>query len=85
MKPTVGRIVHYQTDGRGGLRYILPATVVRTLGSSDPAGPLDELPDDTTVDLFVMSVDGVSYGESAVPFDDSPEPAPRSWHWPPRS
>lgn len=85
MIPTPGRIVHYQTDERGGLRYILPAIVVRTQASSDPRSPLDELPDDTTVDLFVTSVDGASYGENAVPFDDSDDPAPRTWHWPPRA
>lgn len=84
-KPSVGRIVHYQTDGRGGLRYVLPAMVVRVQGSSDKRGPLDLLPTDTHADLFVMSVDGATYGEAAVPFDDSADPAPRSWHWPPRT
>lgn len=27
MKPTIGRIVIYQTDGRGGLSYQLPAII----------------------------------------------------------
>lgn len=84
MKPTIGRIVHYQTDGRGGLGYPLPAVVVRTIETTDPSGPLPALPDETTVDLYVLSVGGNSYGEGAVPFDGSDEPAPRSWRWPPR-
>ena len=95
--PTIGRIVHYQTDGRGGYRYTLPAVVVRTRSSTDPKAvehaQVRELPDDTTVDLMVFSVDGESYGEKAVPFAeaiakdagrDEHGPA-RTWRWPPRS
>lgn len=82
---TVGRCVHYQTDERGGLRYVLPATVVRTQASSDDRGPLPALPSDGHLDLYVMSVQGEAYGEDAVPYDGSPSPAPRTWHYPPRS
>lgn len=82
MHPTIGRIVHYQTDERGGLRYCLPAMIVRTQDSSNPNGAVDPLPLASTVDLFVISVNGVSYGEAAVPFDPGTEPAARSWHWP---
>ena len=32
--PTIGRIVHYQTDGRGGYCYSLPAMIVRTRSST---------------------------------------------------
>lgn len=35
MEPTVGSIVLYQTDERGGLRYILPA-IVSCIQSSHP-------------------------------------------------
>lgn len=88
--PTIGRIVLYQTDGRNGYRYSLPAVVVRTRASSDPksvaVGNVAELPDDNTVDLFVMSVGGESYGENAVPFCENVgndgHGAPRSWRWP---
>ena len=92
MIPTIGRTVLYQTDGRGGYRYSLPAVIVRTRASTDPkavaAGQVAELPDDNTVDLFVMSVGGESYGENAVPLsagvDNDGHGAPRSWRWPQR-
>lgn len=92
MLPTIGRIVLYQTDGRNGYRYSLPAVIVRTRASSDPksvaVGNVAELHDDNTVDLFVMSVGGESYGENAVPLCESVgndgHGAPRSWRWPPR-
>ncbi len=82
-KPTIGRIVHYQTDGRGGLKYPLPAVIVRTQDTTDPDGPLPLLPDEQHVDLHVLSVAGASYGEDAVPFD--PDGSPRSWRWPERT
>lgn len=95
--PTIGRIVHYQTDGRGGYRYSLPAMVVRTRSSTDPkaveAGHVADLADDYTVDLLVFSCAGESYGENGVPYApavakdagrDEYGPA-RSWRWPPRA
>lgn len=97
MLPTIGRIVHYQTDGRGGYRYSLPAMVVRTRASTDPKavedGHVAALPDDTTVDLLVFSCDGESYGENAVPYHEANMAdssstemygPPRSWRWPPK-
>lgn len=91
MIPTIGRIVLYETDGRGGYRYALPAIITRTRTSTDPRavadGKVAELPDDLTVDLFVFSCGGESYGENAVPYSDSAdgEGAPRTWRWPPRA
>lgn len=96
MIPTIGRIVLYQTDGRNGYCYSLPAVIVRTRASTDPQavadGKVAELPDDNTVDLFVMSVGGESYGENAVPFSHAVEGHPRAsnhdigpnrtWRWP---
>lgn len=95
--PTIGRIVLYQTDGRGGYRYALPAMVVRTRASTDPKavadGKVAALPDDFTVDLLVFSCAGESYGENAVPFSDfaacdgdgtAAYGLPRTWSWPPR-
>lgn len=97
MITTIGRIVLYQTDGRGGYRYSLPAIIVRTRASTDPKavedGKVAALPDDTTVDLLVFSCAGESYGENAVPYEpavakdigrDEHGPA-RSWRWPPRA
>lgn len=96
MIPTIGRIVHYQTDGRGGYRYTLPAIIVRTRSSTDPKavadGKVAALPDDTTVDLFVFSCAGESYGENGVPYGDAiarnvgedEHGAPRTWRWPTR-
>jgi hypothetical protein len=99
--PTIGRIVLYQTDGRNGYRYSLPAIIVRTRASTDPKavadGKVRELPDVTTVDLMVFSVDGEKYGENAVPYAEAlfgsngadgsgpVEYGPaRSWRWPPK-
>lgn len=92
MIPTIGRIVLYQTDGRNGYRYALPAIIVRTQASTDRAavsdGKVKALPEESMVDLMVFSVDGESYGESAVPFCENVgndgHGAPRSWRWPPR-
>lgn len=90
--PTIGRIVLYQTDGRGGYRYALPAIIVRTRSSTDPKavadGKVAELPDETTVDLLVFSCGGESYGENGVaysePMDAEGYPVSRCWFWPPR-
>lgn len=99
MIPTIGRIVLYQTDGRGGYRYSLPAMIVRTRASTDMKacddGQVKMLPDADTVDLMVFSVDGESYGENAVPYGEAIEGGngpdgpyeygpTRSWRWPPR-
>lgn len=79
-RPTPGRVVWYQTDGRGGLRYILPAMVVVT-DDNYAEGPL-ERPAAGTVHLRIFSP-GVDYVELSVPYDGSDEPVPRSWRWPP--
>lgn len=99
MIPTIGRIVLYQTDGRGGYRYSLPAMIVRTFASTDPKAVADglvkALPDVNTVDLLVFSCGGESYGEDAVPYAEADfggstergnfEHGPaRTWRWPPR-
>lgn len=92
MKPTIGRIVHYQTDERAGMRYKLPAIIVGTAdnhaGSEYPDGTPNPLPVPTegTVHLVVFTPGpGSTYTELSVPFDDSDYPAPRSWSWPVRS
>lgn len=74
----IGQVVRYQTDGRNGLEYFLPAVIVRNQQSSDPRSPLHVLKVDE-VDLFVMSVDGAHYGENAVPYGPAYEP--RTWRF----
>jgi hypothetical protein len=39
--PTIGRIVLYRTDGRGGPSYDLPAVITGTAASHPDAGPED--------------------------------------------
>jgi hypothetical protein len=64
MKLTPGRIVHYQTDGRNGLNYYLPAmiTVTRDSHPGDyPDGSSNPLPvpsSDTHVHLTVLTPGG---------------------------
>lgn len=99
--PTVGRIVHFQTDERGGKRYVLPAIVTCT-GDSHPDSDGMVVGDEQVIDgnpvpvpntaeggfvhLHVLTPGPAgSYTELTVPFDGSDEPAPRSWHWPPRT
>lgn len=97
MKPTIGRVVHFQTDGRGGRQYELPAmvTCVRSshpdLGVNPgklPANPVPIPVDDWTVHLTVYTPGGGpdgsgSYVELSVPW--APAGTPRSWHWPERA
>lgn len=104
MNVTIGRIVLFQTDERGGKRYTLPAIVTCTFDShpdrkrslfadgnvhlaadclveGNPVPVPDT--DGGFVHLHVLSPGPAgAYTELTVPFDDSPEPAPRSWRWP---
>lgn len=103
MIPTIGRIVHYQTDQRGGERYVLPAIITGTHGSHPQGGeapgsegwvaydhPGNPVPVPNTMDGFVhlrvfSPGPAGAYTELTVPFDDSDDPAPRTWRWPVRS
>lgn len=64
MKPTIGRIVIYRTDGRNGLDYELPAIVTCTADSHPgdyPDGSHNPLPvplDDDTIHLTVLTPGG---------------------------
>lgn len=92
MKPTLGRIVHYQTDARAGLSYPLPAIVSCTRDSHAgdyPDGTPNPLPvpdsdDHVHLTVFTPGPQGV-YSELNVPLDDTDAPEPRTWHWPPRA
>lgn len=75
--PTPGRIVWYQTDGRNGLDYILPAmvTVTRSSHPGDyPDGSTNPLPvpvDDLYVHLTILSPGG--FGTKIDEGEDDPE------------
>lgn len=62
--PTIGRIVWYQTDGRNGLSYTLPAMVTCTIDTHPgdyPDGSKNPLPvpaDEFTVHLTVFTPGG---------------------------
>lgn len=61
---SVGRIVHYQTDERNGLRYVLPAVITVTQDSHPgdyPSGDANPLPvpdSESHVHLTVLSPGG---------------------------
>ena len=78
--PVVGRDVRYRTRS-ALLDYELPAKVVRTRASNDPASPLHPLSGDSFVDLVVFTPgpNGV-YVEHDVPFGYGKG----MWHWPER-
>lgn len=83
MKPTVGRIVIYRTDGRNGLAYDLPAIVTCTRdthpgpypdGSSNPL----PVPDEGRVHLTVFTPGG--FGSTKVRDDTGAEFDPTAEH-----
>lgn len=71
MKPTVGRIVHYQAYGtpNGEFPSVPRAAVVTQVHT------------DTCVDLCVMNPSGLFFNTSVV---YSEEPKPGHWNWPPK-
>lgn len=71
-KPTVGRIVHYQSYGTpGGEFKSLPRAAVVTQVHSD-----------TCVDLCILNPTGMFFNTS-VQFSE--EPKGGCWNWPPRT
>lgn len=87
VRPTPGRIVWYQTDGRGGLDYFLPAMVVATRDDNQVVEGFERagipvLTEAFNVHLRVYSP-GEDYVEHDVPWD--PAGSYRSWRWPTRS
>lgn len=71
MKPTVGRIVHYQSYGTPGGEYkSLPRAAVIT-----------DVHSDTCVSLCIMNPTGLFFTTS-VNFDSGIRPG--CWNWPPR-
>ena len=72
-KPSVGRIVHYQSYGSPGGEY-----------KSEPrAAIITGVVNDTTVHLFVMNPEGIFLNKNCY-FDGNETPKGGTWHWPPR-
>lgn len=73
MKPTVGRIVHYQAYGTPGGEFpsVPRAAVVTEVGGDDGM----------TVGLCVLNPSGLFFNRG-LPYADPPKPG--CWSWPPR-
>ena len=88
MKPSIGRIVHYQTDGRGDISYEVPAIITCTKDSYVEGGDLEAPLSENHVHLECFSPgENGTYSELNVPFSDGkdcPSMPSRTWHWPER-
>lgn len=71
MKPTVGRMVHYQAYGTPGgeFKSVPRAAVIAAVCE-----------DGTTCDVVVLNPGGLFFNRCAY----SEEPKPGCWNWPPR-
>jgi hypothetical protein len=77
MKPTVGRIVHYQSYGSPGGEYrSLPraAVITQTQVENRELG-------DGVVGLAILNPTGMYFSEK-IPYAETPTPG--HWSWPPR-
>jgi hypothetical protein len=77
VKPTVGRIVHYQSFGTPGGEY-LPAPRAAVVTDVHENGPE---PKRTVVSLCILNPTGMFF-TADVPHSE--EPTPGHWNWPPR-
>lgn len=83
MKPTIGRIVHYQSFGTPGGEHLPEpraaiVTQVRTVDracAGEPPAPVE------VASLCVLNPTGMFFNTD-VPY--SPTPKPGHWNWPPR-
>jgi len=87
MEPSVGRIVHYVSDGTPGGEYTSQcrAAVITAVHDGDPV-PENGVP---YVDLFVMNPTGVFLNQQCryEHEDNGPDegkPRGGTWHWPER-
>jgi hypothetical protein len=86
MKPTVGRIVHYQSYGSPGGEFlsepraaVITEVVVKADVEKTPTAYMDER--NYAVSLCVLNPSGMFFNRD-VPF--STDAKPGSWRWPPR-
>ena len=77
MKPTIGRVVHYQSFGTPGGEH-LPEPRAAIITTVLPAPTADVTP---AVGLAVLNPTGVFFNTD-VPHSPTPKPGP--WNWPPR-
>lgn len=73
-KPSIGRVVHYQSYGTPGGEY-LPEPRAAIITAVDPKAPYG------AVSLAVLNPTGMFFNP-AVLFAEKPTPG--SWNWPPR-
>lgn len=74
VKPTVGRIVHYQSYGSPGGEYPSKARAAIVTDVLDHEG--------ATVGLSIHSPQGIMFQDRVL---YSEEPKPGYWNWPPRT
>lgn len=77
MKPTVGRIVHYQSYGTPGGEYLAQprAAVVSEVNADPNPGEL--------IGVVVLNPTGMFFNRN-VPHAPNDVPTPGAWNWPPR-
>lgn len=76
--PTIGRFVHYVS--RGSLDGKFPPTC--------RAATVTEVGEDGVVGLCVFNPGGIFFhqlSDGGCAYDDGPQPAGGSWHWPERA
>ena len=71
MKPSIGRIVHYQSYGTPGGEFLPEPRAAIIAAVIDDAG---------LCDVVVFNPQGLFFNR--VPYSE--EPAPGHWNWPPR-
>lgn len=85
-KPTVGRIVHYQSHGSPDGKYTPQPRAAVVTAISVTLAPGSTLPSvgepTSAVDLCVLNPEGM-YFNRGVPFSETPQPG--HWNWPPRA
>lgn len=79
MKPSIGRIVHYQSYGTPGGEYLPEPRAAVITDVSDSFGTSEH--PETRVGLCVLNPTGMFFTRG-VRFAE--EPKPGHWNWPPR-
>lgn len=79
MKPTIGRVVHYQSYGTPNGEFLPEPRAAIVTEVDDSFGDAEN--PETRVGLCVLNPTGM-YFNPGVKF--APEPTPGHWNWPPR-